>query len=56
MFCLLTRFVAWNYCAASGLAFTGRVYVQGDKDLKAVLDFAEEAERFIGRRAREEDS
>jgi hypothetical protein len=31
MFCLRTRFVAWNYCAAPGLAFTGGAHGQGDR-------------------------
>jgi hypothetical protein len=31
MFCLMTHFVAWDYRAAPGLAFTGGGgYVQGD--------------------------
>jgi hypothetical protein len=33
MFCLLTRFVAWDYCAAPGLAFTGGAHGQGDRSL-----------------------
>jgi hypothetical protein len=30
MFCLETRFVALDYCAAPGLAFTGGAHGQGD--------------------------
>jgi hypothetical protein len=31
MFCLETRFVAWDYFAAPGLAFHRGIYVQGDE-------------------------
>jgi hypothetical protein len=36
-----TRFVAWDYCAAPGLAFTGGAHGQGDNDVeKQCLDEA----------------